>query len=156
MAATAIAVFWKELAMGTQTLPSVSTRNQVGHFVLHYFEMCVPMCVGFAVLDLVYYWAAGLAGYTNPFRQLPVLSVLVVGFNMTVPMAAFMLYRGMPRRATAEMSAAMAIWAFALLLLGWLTILPRENLALMEHGLMMPIMLIPMLLRLDVYTGRTR
>ena len=67
MAATATAVFWKELAMSTQTLPRVSTRGRIGHFMLHYFEMCVPMCVGFAVLDLVYYWAAGLAGYTNPF-----------------------------------------------------------------------------------------
>jgi hypothetical protein len=140
--------------MSTQTLPRLSRRGQIGRFTLHYFEMCVPMCIGFAVLDLVYYWAAGLAGYTNPFNQLPVLSVLVVGFNMTAPMAAFMLYRGMPRRATAEMSAAMAIWAISLLLLGWLTILPKENLALMEHGLMMPIMLIPMLLRLDIYTGR--
>jgi hypothetical protein len=28
------------------------------------------------------------------------------------------------------------------------------DLALIEHGLMMPAMLIPMLLRLDVYTGR--
>jgi hypothetical protein len=28
------------------------------------------------------------------------------------------------------------------------------NLALLEHGLMMPVMLIPMLLRLDLYTGR--
>jgi len=140
--------------MTTQRLPRVSTRGQIGHFVVHYFEMCVPMCVGFVVLDLAYFWAAGLAGYTNPFRQLPELSVLVVGFNMTAPMAAFMLYRGMPRRATAEMSAAMAAWAFALLALGWLTILPKENLAVVEHGLMMPIMLIPMLFRLDLYTGR--
>ena len=61
--------------MSTQTLARVSTRGQIGHFMLHYFEMCVPMCVGFAVLDLVYYWAAGLAGYTNPFRQLPMLFV---------------------------------------------------------------------------------
>jgi hypothetical protein len=140
--------------MSTQTLPRVSARGRIGHFVLHYLEMCAPMCVGFALLDLVYYWAAGLAGYTNPFQQLPELSVLVVGFNMTAPMAVYMLYRGMPRRATAEMSAAMAIWAFTLLLLGWLAILPKENLALMEHGLMMPIVLIPMLLRLDLYTGR--
>ena len=60
-----------------------------------------------------------------------------------------MLYRGMPRRAAAEMAIAIAIWAFALLLLGWLAILPKENLALMEHCLMMPIMLS----RLDPCTG---
>ena len=26
--------------MSTQTLPRVSTRGQIGHFMLHYFEMC--------------------------------------------------------------------------------------------------------------------
>jgi hypothetical protein len=26
----------------------------------------------------------------------------------------------------------------------------------LEHGLMMPVMLVPMLIRLDVYTGRLR
>ena len=55
---------------------------------------------------------------------------------------------------TAEMSAAMVIWAIVLLAFGWLEILPKSRLALMEHGLMMPIMLIPMFLRLDLYTGR--
>jgi hypothetical protein len=79
---------------------------------------------------------------------------MVVAFNMTVPMAAFMLWRGMPRRPTAEMSAAMVIWAIALLTAGWLGLVPKTNLALAEHGLMMPVMLIPMLLRLDFYTGR--
>jgi hypothetical protein len=65
-----------------------------------------------------------------------------------------MLVRGMPRRATAEMSAAMPVLAVVLLAAGWLAILPRSDLALLEHGLMMPVMLIPMLFRLDLYTGR--
>jgi hypothetical protein len=65
-----------------------------------------------------------------------------------------MLFRGMPRRATAEMSAAMPALAIALLALGWLAILPKGDLALLEHGLMMPVMLVPMLFRLDLHTGR--
>jgi hypothetical protein len=134
--------------------PDVSRRRQIGHFVVHYFEMCLPMCIGFAIGDLVYFWAAGRFGYSRPFRQLPELSVLVVTFTMTAPMAAWMLFRGMPRRATAEMSAAMPILALVLLVLGWVAILPKTNLALWEHGLMMPVMLIPMLLRLNVYTGQ--
>lgn len=134
--------------------PKLSRRRQIGHFVVHYFEMCLPMCIGFAVGDLVYFWAAGLFGYSQPFRQLPELSVLVVTFNMTAPMTAWMLFRRMPRRPTAEMSAAMPILALVLLVLGWLAILPKSDLALSEHGLMMPVMLIPMLLRLDLYTGR--
>jgi hypothetical protein len=131
-----------------------SRRRRTGHFLLHYLEMCMPMCLGFAVGDLFYFWAAGRFGYAEPFRELPELSVLVVTFTMTAPMAAWMLFRGMPRRETAEMSAAMPVLATVLLALGWLAIVPRSELALLEHGLMMPVMLIPMFLRLELHTGR--
>ena len=134
------------------TAPSVGRR--IGRFALHFGEMCVPMCIGFAIGDLVYFWLAGMAGYGEPFTELPVLSVLVVTLTMTAPMTAWMLYRGMPRRPVVEMSAAMPILAVVLLGLGWLGMLPSGNLALLEHGLMMPVMLIPMLLRLDLYAGR--
>src|SRR5688572_21624262 len=115
--------------------------RRAGRFVVHYLEMCMPMCIGFAVGDVVYFWAAGLAGYPEPFRELPELSVLLVMITMTAPMAAWMLFRGMPRRATLEMSAAMPVLALMLLGLGWLAILPKADLALLEHGLMMPAML---------------
>jgi hypothetical protein len=128
--------------------------GQAVHFVLHFFEMCAPMCIGFMVGDLLYFWAAGRFGYSEPFRQLPELSLLVVTFSMTAPMAAWMAFRGMPGRATAEMTAAMPALAVVLLLLGWLAVVPMGDLVLLEHGLMMPVMLLPMLLRLDVYTGR--
>jgi hypothetical protein len=140
--------------MDTTVIPSAGRRSRIGHFILHYFEMCVPMCLGFAVGDLVYFWAAGLFGYSEPFSDLPVLSVLVVTFTMTAPMAAWMLYRGMPRRATAEMSATMPVLAVVLLAFGWLGLFPTQDLALLEHGLMMPVMLIPMLFRRDLYAGQ--
>jgi hypothetical protein len=129
--------------------------RQTAYFVRHYFEMCAPMCIGFAVGDLVYFWAAGRLGYSDPFLELPELSLLVVTFTMTAPMTGWMLFRGMPFRPTAEMSAVMPILAVALLSLGWLTILSRSDLALLEHGLMMPAMLVPMFFRFDLYTGRT-
>jgi len=132
----------------------MSRRSQVGRFLLHYVEMCLPMCIGFAVGDLVYLWVAGLFGYTEPFSELPVLSVVVVTFSMTAPMTAWMMFRGMSRRAIVEMSAAMPTLAMVLLVSGWLGLVPMSELALLEHGLMMPVMLIPMLFRLDVYTGR--
>ena len=137
--------------METALAPNVSLRGQVGRFILHYFEMCIPMCIGFAVADLVYFWAAELLGYSEPFTELPVLSVLVVTFTMTAPMTAWMLYRGMPRRAIREMSATMPILAFILVMLGWLGVVPMGDLALLEHGLMMPVMLVPMLLRPGLY-----
>jgi len=48
----------------------------------------------------------------------------------------------------------MPVLGAALLILGWLSLLPRGDLALWEHGLMMPAMLAPMLFRLDLYTTR--
>ena len=47
----------------------------------------------------------------------------------------------------------MPILAIVLLFLGWVGVLVRGDLALIEHGLMMPVMLIPMFIRLEVYTG---
>jgi len=140
--------------MDTAITQHVRLRSQIGHFLLHYGEMCLPMCIGFVVGDLVYFWVAGLFGYSEPFKELPVLSVLLVTVSMTVPMTAWMLFRGMPRRAIVEMSAAMPVLAIVLLGLGWLGSVPMGDLALLQHGLMMPIMLVPMFLRLDLYTGR--
>jgi hypothetical protein len=133
---------------------AISRRRQTGHFLRHYLEMCAPMCIGFAVGDLAYFWVAAQFGYSKPFSELPELSVAVVTFTMTVPMVAWMLFRGMPRRETAEMAAVMPILAIALLTLGWFAVLAKPELALLEHGLMMPAMAVPMLFRLDFYTGR--
>jgi hypothetical protein len=126
---------------------------KAGHFAMHFVEMCIPMCIGFAVGDVIYFWVAGAFGYSSPFSELPVLSVLVVTFNMTAPMVAWMRFRGMTRQSAIEMAAPMLILAAVLIAAGWLGILPMSSLALLEHGLMMPVMLVPMLLRLDLYTG---
>jgi hypothetical protein len=132
--------------------PAVSRRSQAGHFARHFFEMCIPMCVGFAIGDAVYFGLASVFGHSEPFEQLPVLSLAVVTFNMTAPMAAWMRFRGMQRHAIVEMSAAMVVLAVVLLCLGGLGAVSMSALPLLAHGLMMPAMLIPMLLRLDLYT----
>ena len=129
-------------------------RAGFGHFALHFFEMCVPMCVGFAVGDLIYFGVADLFGYSDPFGELPELSLAIVTFNMTAPMVAWMRFRGMPRRETGEMAAAMIILAIVLLAAGWAGLVAMSTLPWLAHGLMMPAMLPPMLLRLDLYTGK--
>ena len=72
-----------------------------------------------------------------------------LGAGMTV----WMLYRGMPSRAIWEMTATMPLLALVLLVLGWLGVVPIRDLALLEHGLMMPVMLAPMLIHVGLYTG---
>src|SRR5215207_8981801 len=137
--------------MTTTLAAQAGQASRLGRFTLHFFEMCAPMCVGFAIGDLLYFWAAGRFGYSEPFKQLSELSLLIVTLTMTAPMVAWMAYRRMPRRPIAEMAAVMPVLAVALLILGWLSVLPMGDLALLEHGLMMPAMLVPMLLRLDLY-----
>lgn len=128
--------------------------TSIWHFTRHFLEMCLSMCLGFMILGGLFLVVFRAIGYSNPINQLPELSVLIGALNMTVPMAAWMRYRGMAWRPTIEMSAAMLIEAIVLISLGWLNILPISSLFLLQHILMMPAMLIPMLFRLDVYTGR--
>jgi hypothetical protein len=64
-------------------------KLQAGRFALHFVEMCAPMCIGFAVGDLVYLGLAARAGYPAPSTDLPVLSVVVVTLSMTAPMTAW-------------------------------------------------------------------
>ncbi|MGZ6270041.1 MAG: hypothetical protein ACXWMU_05690, partial [Candidatus Limnocylindrales bacterium] len=74
-------------------MPQLSLLSQAWHFVRHFLEMCIAMCVGFGVGDVIYLAAAGRLGYADPFSQLPVLSVLVVAVAMTAPMVAWMHFR---------------------------------------------------------------
>jgi hypothetical protein len=44
-------------------------RGRFGRVTLHFFEMCAPMCVGFAIGDLIYFWTAGKFGYSHRTRS---------------------------------------------------------------------------------------
>jgi hypothetical protein len=52
------------------------------------------------------------------------------------------------------MSGAMFVEAFVLIGVFWLGLIPASTLFGAQHGLMVPAMIIPMLFRLDLYTGR--
>jgi hypothetical protein len=125
-----------------------------GHFVLHFFEMCMPMCIGWAAGDVIYFAIAEQLGSSDPFADWPELSLAIVTFNMTAPMVAWMRFRGMAWRLIVEMAGAMVVLATLIAVAGWLGIVAMETLPWLAHGLMMPAMLVPMLLRLDLYTGR--
>ena len=143
--------------MSATTVRHRRTRLFSGaRFTLHFLEMCVPMCLGWGIGDAIYFAAADPLGSPEPFRDWPELSLAIVTFNMTAPMVAWMRFRGMPARPTAEMAAGMVVLALLLLLAGWLGIAAMESLPWLAHGLMMPAMLIPMLLRFELYSGRAK
>jgi hypothetical protein len=51
-------------------MDGVSRHGRIGRFFLHYFEMCVPMCIGFAIGDIIHFAVAGSFGYSEPFGEL--------------------------------------------------------------------------------------
>lgn len=139
---------------GTVTRPRLQRRlGGFGHFLLHFLEMCMPMCIGWAVGDFVYFAVADALGSSDPFGEWPVLSLAIVTFNMTAPMVAWMRFRGMAWRPIMEMAAAMVVLALLILTAGSLGIVAMESLPWLAHGLMMPAMLVPMVLRPGLYTG---
>ncbi len=126
---------------------------QAGYFFRHLFEMLLAMMVGMGVLGFVSLRLAGMVGYTDPLRQIPEVSALVMAFDMAVPMAAWMRYRGMEWGPISEMSGAMFAEVILLICVAVLGILPRNSLFHWQHVLMIPAMILPMLFRLDLYTG---
>jgi hypothetical protein len=129
---------------------SASTR----HFVRHYIEMVIAMFLGMAILGL----PAGLAlnamgsSWSALNDDAPALMLMLMATTMTVPMVAWMRYRGHGWRANTEMSASMFLPTFAVIVLlaaGLVTDIGA--LMLVEHGAMLLSMLAAMLLRPSEY-----
>jgi hypothetical protein len=130
---------------------SSSTR----HFIRHYMEMVVAMFLGMAVLGVPAGWALGAVGssWSELNSDAPALMLLGMAATMTVPMVAWMRYRGHGWRANTEMSASMVLptlAAIGLLVAGVMTDIGA--LLVVEHVAMLLGMLSVMLLRPDEYS----
>ena len=130
---------------------SASTK----HFIRHYIEMLVAMFGGMMVLGLPA--GAALAAVGMSMSELhndaPALMLFVMAVTMTVPMVAWMRYRGHGWRANTEMSASMFLPTFAVIGLLWADLLTDIGmLMVVEHIAMLLAMLGAMLLRRAEYT----
>jgi hypothetical protein len=120
------------------------------HFLRHYGEMVIAMFLGMAVLGVPAGWAMSALG--TSWRELntdaPALMFLGMATTMTVPMVAWMMYRGHGWRANAEMSASMFVPTFAVIGLLWAELMTDlGSLMLVEHVAMLLAMAGVMLLR---------
>jgi hypothetical protein len=131
-------------------VPSVSVRRQIWTFGRHYLEMCIAMCIGVAVTNFLLRsgpWGADLR------QAWPGLSLLAISIGLTLPMAAWMRFRGMDWRPILEMSVA---GIAAVMAAAWLGIISASNVAIgTVCGLACVAMFGAMLFRLDMYTGRS-
>ena len=145
--------------MTTTKYPSV---GPVGHFLRHLGEMILAMLVGMvagaAVLVLIFstVLAATIRGMpqVEVLNQFAVLICLVMAVGMTVPMLAWMRFRGMEWRPIAEMAAAMLVPLVPIFGLLGLQLIPGARACGLYCVVMIPAMIVPMLFRLDLYTGR--
>jgi hypothetical protein len=116
-------------------------------FIRHYLEMLAAMFIGMGVL-------AGGPAAAGLKIDAPELELLWMAFTMSVPMVAWMRYRGHGWAPSMEMTASMFIPSFAAIALLWMGVVEeRGTLMAIQHVAMFPAMLVAMLLRRDEYSG---
>ena len=136
--------------------PQASRRSAIWSFTRHYLEMVVAMFLGMFALGAALAAPLELAGVdvSNWDREAPALMLLGMAFTMTVPMVAWMRYRGHGWAPAADMTAAMFLPSFVAVGLLWGGLETDTHALLMiQHVAMGPAMLVAMLLRRHEYTG---
>jgi hypothetical protein len=115
------------------------------YFIRHYVEMLVAMFAGMVVLGAPALLALGAAGVSSAELRtdVPALMLLGMGVTMTVPMVAWMRYRGHGWGPSNEMAASMLIpTAGVIALLGAGLVDDVGTLLAIEHVVMLPSMLL--------------
>jgi hypothetical protein len=128
------------------------TIHSIRRFFLHYVEMVVAMFIGMFALSKPANWLFSAVGASTS-TQHPAMMLFSMGITMTVPMVAWMRFRGHAWRPTNEMAASMLIPTFAAISLAGAGVTKGGPVMVMEHVAMLAGMLIVMLLRRDEYSG---
>jgi len=123
------------------------------HFIRHYVEMVVAMFAGMLVLGGAAVVLLGL-DTGSLYDDAPAVGLTGMALTMTIPMVAWMRYRGHGWPASWEMTASMFVPTLVAIALLWSGALESGHTAMgIQHVIMFPAMLAVMFLRLDEYTG---
>jgi hypothetical protein len=126
------------------------------HFIRHYVEMLIAMAIGMFALGGAFVVLLAPVGVDvgDWHTDAPALLLLGMAFIMSVPMVAWMRYRGHGWAPTWEMTASMFVPSIAAILLLWTgAVEDSDTLLAIQHVAMFPAMLVAMLLRRSEYTG---
>jgi len=131
------------------------TTTQIRRFGQHYLEMVIAMFAGMLVLGLP---AEGLlqlsgSGTSELQESAPALALAGMGMVMTVPMVAWMRYRGHTWQPTLEMAASMIVPTIAVIVLVAAGVSDFGAAMGIEHIAMFPAMLAVMLARWGEYSA---
>lgn len=133
--------------------PAATILRPIGRFALHLAEMCMVMCAGAIVLSVLFFGAAGLLGYTDVPQTAPALSVLVIAVNLSLPMVAWMRFRGMQWRPTLEMAGSTMLVGLLLIAAYWAGLIAADSLMEIQTSLACPVMIAVMLPRFGLYSA---
>jgi hypothetical protein len=111
------------------------------------------MCAGGVVLSVLFFGTAALLGYDDLPRTAPELSVLAIAVNLSVPMLAWMRFRGMAWQPTLEMAGSTMVVGVLLIAAYWLDVVARDSLVEIQTSLACPVMIAVMLLRFRLYSA---
>jgi hypothetical protein len=138
----------------TSTTPERPVRvlGPLGRFGLHFLEMCAAMCIGGGALGFLFFGGAAALGYSDVRSRAPVLTTLVLAFNLAVAMVVWMRFRGMQWRPTVEMAASSVVVGLLMVGAYGLGIAPKALLVQGVCGLACVAMLAVMVYRFRLYS----
>jgi hypothetical protein len=99
--------------------PQVGRKRHLSPFWRHFLEMLGAMAVGMLATGAIFLSIVGLKTWDEVTIQYPTQALLAMAAGMSIPMAAWMLIRGMGRRNAYEMTAAMILPVIPFLCLVW-------------------------------------
>jgi hypothetical protein len=120
-------------------------------FARHFGEMVLAMLLGMVVLGGLAELVFALAG-SSLSAQPGGTQVMIMGFNMTVPMVLWMSYRGHAAARNVEMALSMIVPSVAAAALAWAGALGSGAALAVQHAVMIPAMLGVMLWRYQDYS----
>ena len=97
----------------------VHRRHRLSPFWRHFLQMLAVMVVGMIATGAIFLTIVGLKTWDEVTTQYPTQALVAMAAGMTVPMVAWMVYRGMGWKNSYEMAAAMVLPVIPFLCLVW-------------------------------------
>jgi cytochrome bd-type quinol oxidase subunit 2 len=94
-------------------------KRRSSHFWRHYLQMAAVMVAGMVATGAIFLSIVGLKTWDEVTSQYPTQALVAMAAGMSIPMVAWMLYRGMGRRNSFEMAVAMLFPVIPFLCLVW-------------------------------------
>jgi cytochrome bd-type quinol oxidase subunit 2 len=105
-----------------QTVPAPRSLRWLSPFWRHFAQMFAAMVVGMIATGAIFLSVVGAKTWDEVTTEYPNQALLAMAAGMSIPMAAWMVYRDMGRRHSLEMAAAMVLPVVPFLCLVWFNV----------------------------------